>query len=107
MHRMARRSSTRAAIEDAECWHWSAPTDGFRNAWSRARANCRSRRGHRSSAAEQTNYTIKVFIGRLECYVKIGLEIHMKKMLSIALLLAGAALLSGSPKKHNVIEPPA
>ena len=31
----------------------------------------------------------------------------MKRMLSIALLLAGAALLSGCPKKHNVIEPPA
>jgi peptidoglycan-associated lipoprotein len=30
----------------------------------------------------------------------------MKRMLSIALLLAGAALLSGCPKKHNVIEPP-
>src|SRR5271156_3380229 len=30
----------------------------------------------------------------------------MKKMLSIALLLAGAALLSGCPKKHNVVEPP-
>ena len=31
----------------------------------------------------------------------------MKRMISIALLLAGAALLSGCPKKHNVIEPPA
>jgi peptidoglycan-associated lipoprotein len=31
----------------------------------------------------------------------------MKRILSIALLLAGAALLSGCPKKHNVIEPPA
>jgi peptidoglycan-associated lipoprotein len=31
----------------------------------------------------------------------------MKRYLSIALLLAGAALLSGCPKKHNVIEPPA
>jgi peptidoglycan-associated lipoprotein len=31
----------------------------------------------------------------------------MKRFLSIALLLAGAALLSGCPKKHNVIEPPA
>jgi peptidoglycan-associated lipoprotein len=30
----------------------------------------------------------------------------MKRILSIALLLAGAALLSGCPKKHNVIEPP-
>ncbi len=30
----------------------------------------------------------------------------MKRMISIALLLAGAALLSGCPKKHNVIEPP-
>jgi peptidoglycan-associated lipoprotein len=30
----------------------------------------------------------------------------MKKLLSIALLLAGAALLSGCPKKHNVNEPP-
>jgi peptidoglycan-associated lipoprotein len=31
---------------------------------------------------------------------------YMKRMISIALLLAGAALLSGCPKKHNVIEPP-
>jgi peptidoglycan-associated lipoprotein len=31
----------------------------------------------------------------------------MKRFLSIALLLAGVALLSGCPKKHNVIEPPA
>jgi peptidoglycan-associated lipoprotein len=30
----------------------------------------------------------------------------MKKIMSIALLLAGAALLAGCPKKHNVIEPP-
>ncbi|MDP9082952.1 MAG: peptidoglycan-associated lipoprotein Pal [Pseudomonadota bacterium] len=30
----------------------------------------------------------------------------MKRMISIAVLLAGAALLSGCPKKHNVIEPP-
>ena len=30
----------------------------------------------------------------------------MKRILSIALLMAGAALLSGCPKKHNVIEPP-
>ncbi len=30
----------------------------------------------------------------------------MKRILSIALLFAGAALLSGCPKKHNVIEPP-
>ncbi len=30
----------------------------------------------------------------------------MKRTISIALLLAGAALLSGCPKKHNVIEPP-
>ncbi len=31
----------------------------------------------------------------------------MKRIASIALLLLGAALLSGCPKKHNVIEPPA
>jgi peptidoglycan-associated lipoprotein len=31
----------------------------------------------------------------------------MKRIISIALLLAGVALLSGCPKKHNVIEPPA
>jgi peptidoglycan-associated lipoprotein len=31
----------------------------------------------------------------------------MKRIISIALLMAGAALLSGCPKKHNVIEPPA
>ena len=30
----------------------------------------------------------------------------MKRMLSIALLLAGAALLAGCPKKHDVSEPP-
>ena len=30
----------------------------------------------------------------------------MKRIMSIALLLAGAALLAGCPKKHNVIEPP-
>src|SRR3979490_62886 len=30
----------------------------------------------------------------------------MKRILAIALLMAGAALLSGCPKKHNVIEPP-
>jgi peptidoglycan-associated lipoprotein len=30
----------------------------------------------------------------------------MKRILSVALLLAGAALLSGCPKKHNVVEPP-
>src|SRR5450755_1713807 len=34
------------------------------------------------------------------------MEITMKRILSIALLMAGAALLSGCPKKHNVIEPP-
>jgi len=34
------------------------------------------------------------------------MEMYMKRMISIALLLAGAALLSGCPKKHNVIEPP-
>jgi peptidoglycan-associated lipoprotein len=34
------------------------------------------------------------------------MENRMKRMISIALLLAGAALLSGCPKKHNVIEPP-
>jgi peptidoglycan-associated lipoprotein len=31
----------------------------------------------------------------------------MKRILSVALLLVGAALLSGCPKKHNVNEPPA
>jgi len=31
----------------------------------------------------------------------------MKRVISIALLLAGAALLSGCPKKPNVVEPPA
>jgi peptidoglycan-associated lipoprotein len=31
----------------------------------------------------------------------------MKRILSIALLMAGVALLCGCPKKHNVIEPPA
>jgi peptidoglycan-associated lipoprotein len=31
----------------------------------------------------------------------------MKRILSIALLMAGVALLTGCPKKHNVIEPPA
>ncbi len=30
----------------------------------------------------------------------------MKRILSVALLMAGAALLAGCPKKHNVIEPP-
>src|ERR1700730_12817375 len=30
----------------------------------------------------------------------------MKQILSIALLMAGAVLLAGCPKKHNVIEPP-
>ncbi|MGB6308239.1 MAG: peptidoglycan-associated lipoprotein Pal [Steroidobacteraceae bacterium] len=30
----------------------------------------------------------------------------MKRIVSIALLLAGAALLSGCPKKSNVVEPP-
>lgn len=30
----------------------------------------------------------------------------MKRIISIALLMAGVALLSGCPKKHNVIEPP-
>jgi peptidoglycan-associated lipoprotein len=30
----------------------------------------------------------------------------MKQILSVTLLMAGAALLSGCPKKHNVIEPP-
>jgi peptidoglycan-associated lipoprotein len=30
----------------------------------------------------------------------------MKRIVSIALLMVGAALLSGCPKKHNVIEPP-
>jgi peptidoglycan-associated lipoprotein len=30
----------------------------------------------------------------------------MKRVLSIALLIAGAALLAGCPKKHNVNEPP-
>jgi peptidoglycan-associated lipoprotein len=30
----------------------------------------------------------------------------MKRMISIALLIAGAALLTGCPKKHNVNEPP-
>jgi peptidoglycan-associated lipoprotein len=35
------------------------------------------------------------------------MEMQMKRIISIALLMAGAALLSGCPKKHNVIEPPA
>jgi peptidoglycan-associated lipoprotein len=30
----------------------------------------------------------------------------MKRIVAIALLMAGAALLSGCPKKHNVVEPP-
>jgi peptidoglycan-associated lipoprotein len=30
----------------------------------------------------------------------------MKRIVSVALLIAGAALLAGCPKKHNVIEPP-
>src|ERR1700686_201507 len=30
----------------------------------------------------------------------------MKRILSVALLVAGAVLLAGCPKKHNVIEPP-
>ena len=30
----------------------------------------------------------------------------MKRIVSIALLMAGAVLLAGCPKKHNVIEPP-
>ena len=30
----------------------------------------------------------------------------MKQIVSIALLMAGVVLLSGCPKKHNVIEPP-
>ncbi len=30
----------------------------------------------------------------------------MKRILSIALLVAGAALLAGCPKKHTVVEPP-
>jgi peptidoglycan-associated lipoprotein len=30
----------------------------------------------------------------------------MKRIISIALLIAGAALLTGCPKKHNVSEPP-
>jgi peptidoglycan-associated lipoprotein len=30
----------------------------------------------------------------------------MKRILSVALLIAGAVLLAGCPKKHNVIEPP-
>jgi peptidoglycan-associated lipoprotein len=30
----------------------------------------------------------------------------MKRILSIALLLAGSVILAGCPKKHNVIEPP-
>src|SRR5229473_7655931 len=34
------------------------------------------------------------------------METLMKRMLSIALLIAGAALLTGCPKKHNVNEPP-
>jgi peptidoglycan-associated lipoprotein len=34
------------------------------------------------------------------------MENSMKRTLSIALLLASAALLSGCPKKHTVVEPP-
>jgi peptidoglycan-associated lipoprotein len=34
------------------------------------------------------------------------MEILMKRIVSIALLMAGAALLSGCPKKHNVIDHP-
>src|SRR5258707_2689918 len=30
----------------------------------------------------------------------------MKRIVSVALLIAGAALLAGCPKKHNVIESP-
>src|SRR6202049_1626572 len=30
----------------------------------------------------------------------------MKRIFAIALLMTGAALLAGCPKKHNVIEPP-
>ncbi|MEA3196192.1 MAG: peptidoglycan-associated lipoprotein [Gammaproteobacteria bacterium] len=43
--------------------------------------------------------------GLIKGYVN-RMEISMKRILSIALLMAGAALLSGCPKKHNVIEPP-
>jgi peptidoglycan-associated lipoprotein len=31
----------------------------------------------------------------------------MKRIVTIALLMAGSALLAGCPKKHNVVEPPA
>jgi peptidoglycan-associated lipoprotein len=34
------------------------------------------------------------------------MELSMKRLVSIALLMAGAVLLAGCPKKHNVIEPP-
>jgi peptidoglycan-associated lipoprotein len=34
------------------------------------------------------------------------MEKTMKRILSVALLLAGSVLLAGCPKKHNVIEPP-
>jgi peptidoglycan-associated lipoprotein len=34
------------------------------------------------------------------------MEINMKRIISIALMLAGVALLTGCPKKHNVVEPP-
>jgi len=55
--------------------------------------------------ASQTKYTNQVFVGRLRRYVN-RMEMNMKRMMSIALLLAGAALLAGCPKKHTVIEPP-
>jgi peptidoglycan-associated lipoprotein len=65
------------------------------------------------SGDDQTKYTNTVFNGRLVGHAEPEprgninrMEISMKRIISIALLLAGAALLSGCPKKHNVIEPP-
>src|SRR5271163_2913486 len=79
---------------------------GCRSVWCRVRASCRSPHGGLSDrVGHQTKYTNGVFIGRLASYVN-RMEKIMKRMISIALLLAGSALLAGCPKKHNVIEPP-
>src|ERR1700722_12488664 len=49
--------------------------------------------------------TIQALVGRFRGHVN-RMENSMKKIVSIAVLLAGAALLAGCPKKPNVVEPP-
>src|ERR1700686_3342727 len=108
MRPTALSSFMQAAIVDAESSRWSVRTDEFSSAWSRAKVNCKNPPGRRFD--KEANKVHKPAHGRYSYWLHDALrnlmERLMKRMLSIALLFAGAALLAGCPKKHNVNEPP-